>query len=114
MGQSVSLKVTPQGVWVPRALVPGGDEVQEVEIEQRADVLIIKPRLHDTGGLRAEIVRDMKAAGLIEDLTWARPPVVSAEERARLAMKLGQGQPLSEVIIGERDVPFAYLSPYDH
>jgi hypothetical protein len=28
---------------------------------------------------------------------------VSAEERARLAQKLAQGQPLSEIIIAERE-----------
>jgi hypothetical protein len=34
---------------------------------------------------------------------WETPPDVPPEERARLAKKLAQGQPLSEVIIAERE-----------
>ena len=45
----------------------------------------------------------MKAAGLVEELQWAPPPAVSAEERARLATKLSQGEPLSEIIIADRE-----------
>ncbi|MGA9351809.1 MAG: hypothetical protein WBW48_23820 [Anaerolineae bacterium] len=53
--------------------------------------------------LHAQIVSEMKAAGLIEDLLWAPPPVVSVEERARLAKRLSRGKPLSEIIIEDRE-----------
>jgi hypothetical protein len=50
-----------------------------------------------------QIVREMKADGLVETLPWAQPPTVSSAERARLAEKLSHGKPLSEVIIEERE-----------
>jgi virulence-associated protein VagC len=103
MGKTVSVKVSQQGVLVPRSLVAGWDEVQEVDIEQRADALIIRPRRAETERLNAEIRQEMKAMGLVEDLPWDQPPVVPAAERTRLARKLGAGQPLSEAIIRERD-----------
>ncbi len=59
--------------------------------------LKVTPQLH------AQIVSEMKAAGLIEDLPWAQPQVVSSEERARLAKKLSRGKPLSEIIIEDRE-----------
>jgi hypothetical protein len=55
--------------------------------------------------LRAQILREMKAAGLIEDLSWERPLAVSPEERARLAKQLSHGKPLSEIIIEDREPP---------
>jgi hypothetical protein len=99
----VAVKVTPQGVLVPRPLIAAWGDVQEVEIEQRSDAIIIKPKADRTDQLRAQIVSEMKAAGLIEDLPWAQPPVISSEERARLAKKLSQGKPLSEIIIENRE-----------
>jgi hypothetical protein len=49
-----------------------------------------------------KIVNEMKAVGLIEDLPWEHPPVVSSEERTRLAKKLSHGKPLSEIIVEDR------------
>ena len=88
---------------MPRPLITAWGDIEEVEIEQRANAIIVKPvtRRHD--GLRAQIVNEMKAAGLIEDMRWAQPPVVSSEERARLAKKLSHGKPLSEIIIEDRE-----------
>jgi hypothetical protein len=45
----------------------------------------------------------LHAAGLLYKPDWETPAEVSAEERARLAQKLAQGQPLSEIIIAERE-----------
>ena len=42
-------------------------------------------------------------AGMLYYPNWEMPPPVSSEERARLAKKLAQGQPLSEMIITERE-----------
>ncbi len=102
MTKVIALKVTPQGVLVPLPFITAWGDVQEVEIEQRSNAVIIKPKANRASQLHAHIVDEMKAAGLIEDLPWAQPPVVSSEERARLAEKLSHGKPLSEIIIEDR------------
>jgi virulence-associated protein VagC len=99
----VAVKVTPQGVLVPRPLIKAWGDVEEVEIEQRPDVLIITPKYRQADQTQARIVSDMRAAGLIENLPWAQPREVSAQERADLAKKLSQGKPLSEVILEDRE-----------
>jgi len=103
MNTVIAVKVTPQGVLVPRPLITAWGDVQEVEIQQHADVIEIRPKTNRSHQLRARIVSEMKAAGLIEDLPWAQPPAVSSEERARLAKKLSPGKPLSEIIIEDRE-----------
>ena len=103
MTKVVAVKVTPQGVLVPRPLITAWGDIQEVEIEQRPHAIIIKPKANRVSQLHAQIVSEMKAVGLIEDLPWAQPPVVSPEERARLAKKLSHGKPLSEIIIEDRE-----------
>jgi len=102
-GKSMSqvIKVTRQGVLVPRLLLAAWGDVREVKVEQRADALIIRPSGAEPS--REDILNKMKAAGLIEDLPWAQGQDVSAAERARLAEQLSQGKPLSEVIIEERE-----------
>jgi len=87
---------------VPRPLITAWGDVEEVEIEQRANAIIVKPKTNRSRQLHAQIVSEMQAAGLIEDLPWAQPQVVSSEERARLAKKLSYGKPLSEIIIEDR------------
>ena len=102
MTRIVAAKVTPQGVLVPHPLIATWGDVKEVEIEQHPKVIIIKPKARHTSQLRAQIMSEMKAAGLIEDLAWAQPPEISPQERARLAKKLSHGKPLSEIIIEDR------------
>ncbi|MBU0490248.1 MAG: hypothetical protein KKA73_10800 [Chloroflexi bacterium] len=99
----VKAKITARGVLVPRSLLPAWGDVQEVEIEQRAGAIIIRPPARRSDPLHTRIVREMKAAGLVEELGWPAPPGVSAEARACLAKKLGQGQPLSELVIADRE-----------
>ena len=99
----VAVKVTSQGVLVPRPLIKAWGDVEEVEIEQRPDALIITPKERQANQTQARILSDMKAAGLIEDLPWAQPREVSPEERADLAKKLSQGKPLSHVILKDRE-----------
>jgi hypothetical protein len=103
MGRKVSAKVTPEGVIVSHPLVEAWGEISELEIEQIADALVIRPKANHERRSRDRIVNEMKAAGLIEDLPWAQPPTISLEERARLAEKLGLGKPLSELILEERE-----------
>ena len=103
MTRAVSVRVTPQGVLVPHPLIAAWGDVKEVEIEQYPDAIVIKPRTDQANQSRAQIVSERKAAGLIEDLPWAQPPVVLPDERARLAEKLSHGKPLSEIIIESRE-----------
>jgi hypothetical protein len=103
MSTVIAVKVTPQGVLVPRPLITAWGDIEEVEIEQRANAIIVKPKINRADGLHTQIVNDMKAAGLIEELPWAQPSVVSSEERVRLAKKLSHGKPLSEIIIEDRE-----------
>jgi antitoxin component of MazEF toxin-antitoxin module len=100
---TTELKVTAQGVWIPRSLLDAWEDVEEVEIEQRDDALIIKPKPNHTDPTQDSIVREMKAEGLIETLPWEHPPTVSADERARLAKQLSFGKPLSTVILESRE-----------
>ena len=103
MTKVVAAKVTSQGVLVPRPLMTAWGDIQEVEIEQHPYAIIIKPKANHASRLHAQIVSEMKAVGLVEDLPWAQPPVVPSEERARLAKKLSHGKPLSEIIIEDRE-----------
>jgi hypothetical protein len=102
MPTDIEIKVTSQGVWVPRSLLAAWGDVEEVEIEQRADAIIIKPK-GAQASVRDQIVREMKADGLVETLPWSPPPMVSPAERVRLREKLSHGKPLSEVIIEARE-----------
>jgi hypothetical protein len=99
----IAVKVTRQGVLVPRPLIQAWGDVEEVEIEQRANALIITPKESGENQVQARIVGEMKTAGLVEELPWAKPRTVPPEERARLAEKLGRGKPLSEIIIEDRE-----------
>ena len=63
MTKVVAAKVTPQGVLVPRPLIAAWGDIQEVEIEQHADVIVIKPKTNRASQLHAQIVSEMKAAG---------------------------------------------------
>ena len=100
---SVDMKVTSRGVLVPRPLLAAWGDVEEVEIEQREDAIIIKPKEYQGASVGEQIVRQMKADGLVETLPWKQPPTVSPEKRAELAEKLSRGKPLSEVIIEGRE-----------
>lgn len=98
----IAAKVTPRGVLVPRPLITAWGDVQEVEIEQHPNLIIIRPKDGGARQLRNQIVSEMKAAGLVQDLLWAQPSAISSEERARLAERLSYGKPLSEIIIEDR------------
>lgn len=100
----VSAKVTPRGVLVPHTLIAAWGNVREVEIEKHADTVVIRPRLAETAAARRnQVIAKMKAVGLIEELPWPEPTGVSPEDRARLAEKLSQGRPLSELIMEDRE-----------
>lgn len=98
----IARRVTQRGVLIPRALIRAWGNVQEVEIEQRPDAVVVKPKAARADDLREQVVSKMKAAGLIEELPWPQPMHVSIEDRARLAVKLSHGKPLSEIIMEDR------------
>jgi hypothetical protein len=99
----IAAKVTPRGVLVPRSLIATWGNVREVEIERHADTVIIRPKPAEVAPWRGQVIGKMKAAGLIEDLSWPEPLVVSPEARARLTEKLSLGKPLSELIMEDRE-----------
>jgi antitoxin component of MazEF toxin-antitoxin module len=98
-----TIQVTSQGVLVPRPLLQAWGDIQEVEVEQRPDAIVIKPKARSLTRSREQMLQGMKAAGLVEELRGTPPPRVSAEERARLAKILSHGKPLSEIIIEDRE-----------
>ena len=98
-----TVKVTSQGVLVPHTLLQAWGDIQEVEIEQRSDAIIIKPKEPSAAALHEKVIAKMKAAGLIDELPWAPSRGVSAVERAELAKTLSKGKPLSEIIIEDRE-----------
>ena len=103
MGRVVVVKITDEGVLIPHPLLEDWGDIREVEIEQRADALVVKPKVESGSRLHDRIVNEMKAAGLIEELPWTPHLEVSTEARARLAEKLSQGRPLSEIILKDRE-----------
>ncbi len=103
MGKVVDVKITDEGVPIPQPLLEAWGDIQEVGIEQRADALVVKPQAESSRGLYDLIVEEMKAAGLIEELPWTPPLAVSVDARARLTEKLSHRQPLSELILKDRE-----------
>jgi hypothetical protein len=96
---TLSLTVTEDGLRLPRRLFKHAGEVEVIE---RDDYLLIKPKAAEREASRAQAIAALREAGLIITPEWPAPPAVSPEERARLAQKISVGQPLSEIIIADR------------
>lgn len=99
---TIAAKVTERGILIPRRMVKAWGEIKEVEIEQRSDGILIKPKHVSSAEHRAQIVQEMKEVGLVEDLSWQVSPP-SPELRVYLTERLSQGQPLSDLILMDRD-----------
>jgi len=97
----IATQVTPQGLLIPSAALRDWN-VNELEAVRRKQTILIRPK-RDTADARARVRQVLRAAGLLYQPDWETLPDVPPEERARLAKKLSQGQPLSEVIIAERE-----------
>jgi hypothetical protein len=97
----IATQVTPQGLLIPHAALRDWN-VNELEAVRRKQTILVRPR-RDATDPRAKVRQALRAAGLLYKPDWETPPDVPPEERARLAKKLAQGQPLSEVIIAERE-----------
>lgn len=102
MTTEIKVQMTPQGLRIPRAALEDWQDA-ELEIVQEKHCVMIRPK--STVLTEHERAREvLREAGLLYETNWETPPVVSPEELARLAEKLAQGQPLSELIIAEREL----------
>lgn len=97
----IATKVTPQGLLIPRAALHGWN-IDDLEVVRRKQTILVRPR-RDAADPRAKVRQALGAAGLLYEPNWEASSDVPAEERARLAEKLATGQPLSEIIIAERE-----------
>jgi len=97
----IATQVTPQGLLIPRAALQDWN-INDLEVVRRKQTILVRPKREATDP-RARVRQALRAAGLLYEPSWKTPPDVSAEERAHLAGKLAQGQPLSEIIIAERE-----------
>jgi len=52
----IARRVTQRGVLVPRALIRAWGNIEEVEIEQRPDAVVIKPKTARASDLRDQVV----------------------------------------------------------
>ena len=101
MTTTLVLTVNEDGLRLPRQLFP---QLGEVEIVGRDDYILIKPRAGTAAqsDIRTRAIAALREAGLAVALNWPKPPVISPEERAALARRVGIGRPLSETIIEDR------------
>lgn len=99
MGRTIEVQVTQQGMLIPRDALGDWDEVEVVRGNQ---VIVIRPKA-TAADMRSQVRHILREAGMLYEPDWETPPPVAQEERARLAKKLAQGQPLSEIIIADRE-----------
>lgn len=100
MSTTISVKITPQGILIPREEL-GDLDPQSLEVVREDETIVIRSKLvaRDTRNQVRQLIRD---AGLLYQPNWPEPPSVSSEEREQLAQKLAHGRPLSEIIIEDR------------
>jgi len=103
MDATIATQMTPQGLLIPRAAL---EEWTQTELEAiKVEVgILIRPK---APSLEQECALDMQIleeAGLLLPTEPPSVPIrpVSAERRAELARKFSIGEPLSEIIIKER------------
>lgn len=94
-------QVTPQGLLIPRTALRDWN-INDLEVVRERQALLVRPK-RDAAKSRVKVRQALRDAGLLYEPDWNTPPDVSAMEQARLAGKLAQGQPLSEIIIAERE-----------
>ena len=97
----ITVQMTTQGLLIPRTAL-GDWEREELEAVREKQAIIIRPK-PTSGDPRAQVRQALRRAGMLYEPDWETPLPVSPEERARLAKKLAQGQPLSEIIIADRE-----------
>jgi len=101
MGASINIQVLPQGLLVPRSAILEWLE-RGVEAVRDGEQIIIRPKTELTE--RERVIRILEEAGLLVKPDWEpTSPPVSDAELAELAQKFSVGQPLSEIVIEERE-----------
>lgn len=101
MDTTIAVRMTAKGLLIPRSAL-GDWEKEELEAVREEQAIIIRPK-PTSCDTRAQVRQVLRRAGMLYEPDWETPPPVSPEERARLARKLAQGQPLSELIIADRE-----------
>lgn len=104
MATTITVQMTPQGLLIPRAAL-GDWSTKELEAVWEKTMIVIRPKRPKPTpvGTRPQVRRILREAGMLYEPDWEMPPPVSSEERARLAKRLAQGRPLSEIIIADRE-----------
>ncbi|HOT91691.1 MAG TPA: hypothetical protein PLJ78_06755 [Anaerolineae bacterium] len=100
MTTEITVQRTPQGVLIPYTAL---EEWQDMELEviQEKHRIVIRPK---AAPITRDDVRDMlREVGLLYEIDAPAIEPVSQAERERLAKKLAEGPPLSELIIAERE-----------
>jgi hypothetical protein len=100
MSTKVAIRMTPEGLLIPRDAL-GDLATGELEAVRAGGEIVIRPK-RTSADERDRVRHVLQAAGLLYEPAWKAPPPVPPDERARLAEKLGQAGPLSEVIISDR------------
>jgi hypothetical protein len=102
METSITVRVTSQGLLIPIGLVHEwlDQDIQVIKERQR----IVIQRKSTPKAERERVLQVLEASGLLAKPQWepTSPPVSSAE-LAELAEKFSVGQPLSEIVIEERE-----------
>ena len=80
----------------------GDWEREELEAVREKQAIIIRPK-PASGDTRPHVRQVLRRAAKAYEPDWETPSPVSSEERARLAKKLAQGQPLSKLVIADRE-----------
>ncbi len=101
MKTTIAVRMTAKGLLIPRTAL-GDWEKEELEAVREKQAIIIRPK-PTSGDTRAQVRQVLRRAGMLYEPDWETPPPVSTKERARLAKKLAQGQPLSKLIIADRE-----------
>lgn len=97
----IDIQLTPQGLLIPNAALRDWD-VNQLEAVRRKQTILVRPK-RNTDDPRVKVRQALRTAGMLYEPNWETPIDVSPDERTRLAQKLAQGQPLSEIIIAERE-----------
>jgi hypothetical protein len=101
MATILAVEKNREGLLIPREVL-GEWYSEELEAVWEKQGIVIRPR-QATSETRKEVRQVLREAGMLYQPLWQTPPPVSQEDRARLAEKLAQGQPLSEIIISDRE-----------
>jgi len=102
MGTSVAVQITPRGLLIPRQDIHEWLE-RGIEVTRDEKQIVIRPRPAPRTE-RERILHLLEASGLVVKPHWPpTSPPVSLVELDELAQKFSVGQPLSEIIIEERE-----------